>query len=351
MKDGVMKDGLQVRGLFPLKLHPLKLAQSKSEKRKSQQKKSQILAGLTALIVSLAANPAWAGDPFRSGSNARPISATTEAVFTTVFQRGDYVQGRQMLTRALPTEGRKEPLIPTLAAGLSFLDEDWAGVKRYALQTQQVGQQLVTTDPLRGNLYQAVGEFLLGVHEITPGGSGPVLGIPNALLKVQEMFKYMDQAKAIDPNDPEYNLLQGFVEWGLANSLGLFNADQAAQRLSTVAAPNYVSWRGAALVFRDQKRYDQALAAIDRALQAAPENPELIFTKAQILRSLQNNAESLKLVDQALVKQNQLPKIVVKEMTDLRTQLQQVVQVTTPQNPPLPEPKLTQSPVPTQQSK
>jgi tetratricopeptide (TPR) repeat protein len=72
------------------------------------------------------------------------------------------------------------------------------------------------------------------------------------------------------------------------------------------------------LVSRDKKQVDIALAAVDKALAAAPNNPELIYLKAQILRASQQHAASLELVNKALESQSQLPPILVKEMTAFR---------------------------------
>lgn len=44
---------------------------------------------------------ALAGDPFRTGSQARPISDQTEAVFVALFRDGNYVKGKELLPAAL----------------------------------------------------------------------------------------------------------------------------------------------------------------------------------------------------------------------------------------------------------
>lgn len=283
----------------------------------------------TVLIASLTAIPAWAVDPFRSGPGARPIKDETSAVFEAVFQRGNYAEAKQILPRALQADSR-EPLVYTMAATMAFLDDDLVAMNRYALQTEQLGRQLMTTDPLRGNLYQAVGKSMQGGFDISKAGSGPIMGAPNALLKLQEALTLLDQAEKINPNDPELNLLRGYMEWGLSNIMGLFNPDQARQRLENLAAPPYMSQRGVALVMRDKKQFDAAIAAVDKALQAAPTNPELLYLKAQILRGAQQHAASLELVNQALEKQNQLPTIIVQEMTRFRERAQKSLQTKVP---------------------
>ena len=48
--------------------------------------------------------------------------------------------------------------------------------------------------------------------------------------------------------------------------------------------------------------------AINSALQQTPDNPELLYLKAQILRRQGNEQESLRFFRQALAKQTQLPR-------------------------------------------
>jgi tetratricopeptide (TPR) repeat protein len=269
--------------------------------------------------------PAWAADPFRQGNQSRPIKPETTAVFQALFQRGHYTEGRQLLPQALSAD-KQEPLTTTLAGTIAYLDGDMTAVNRYGTQTEQLGASLMLRDPLRGNLYQAVGKAMQAAFDVSDAGSGKVLGVPLALLKVQESMQFLERARAVNANDPELNLLQGYIEWALSSNLGLFSPEQARQRLETLAAPNYLSLRGVALVLRDQKKNDAALTAVDQALQTAPDNPELLFLKAQILRGAQRNAEGLKVIEQALARQEQLPQPIVREMLRLQKRIQASLQ-------------------------
>jgi tetratricopeptide (TPR) repeat protein len=188
---------------------------------------------VTVLFVSLAAIPAWAADPFRAGPAARPIKDQTSAVFEAAFLRGNYTEAKQLLPIALQAD-RSEPLATTMGAILAFYDDDLVAMNRYALQTEQLGQRLASTDPLRGNLYQAVGKSMQGGFDISKAGAGPIAGAPLALLKLQESLQFLDQAEKVNPNDPELNLLRGFMEWGLSSILGLFDPNQARQRLDCI---------------------------------------------------------------------------------------------------------------------
>jgi tetratricopeptide (TPR) repeat protein len=307
-----------------------------------------LATSVTVLIASLTAMPAWAADPFRQGNQARPIKPETAAVFQALFQRGHYNEGRQLLPQALSAD-RQEPLVTTLAGSIAYLDSDMPAVNRYGTQTEQLGASLMLRDPLRGNLYQAVGKAMQAVFDVSDAGSGKVLGVPLALLKIQDSMQFLERARAVNANDPELNLLQGYIEWALSSSLGLFNSDQARQRLETLAAPNYLSFRGVALVLRDQKKYDAALVAVDQALQSGPDNPELLYLKAQILRGAQRNAESLKVLELALAKQNQLPKPIVQEMLSLQRRVQKSLQSAQPTTQPSIQPTVQPSAQPTTQ--
>jgi len=68
----------------------------------------------------------------------------------------------------------------------------------------------MTRDPLRGNLYAAVGHFLQGAAVLTRDGT--VKGTPQALAELRQVYEYMDRAEAISSTDPEVNLpgLHGF---------------------------------------------------------------------------------------------------------------------------------------------
>lgn len=303
---------------------------------------ASLAAGL--LMASLAAMPAWAADPFRQGSEARPIKPETAAAFQALFQRGNYPQGRQLLPQALAAD-RQEPLATTLAASIAYYDGDWPSLNRYAAQTEQLGVSLMGRDPLRGNLYQAVAKSIQAVYDVSDAGYGKIAGVPFAILKIQEAMKFLEDARKVNANDPELNLLQGYVEWALSANLGLFSPDQARQRLETQAAPPYLSYRGVALVLRDQKKYEPALVAVEQALKTASDNPELLYLKAQILRGASRNAESLQVLELALAKQSQLPKSVVGEMLRLRERLQTSLQQSPPSSPPTPQsPQAPQSP-------
>lgn len=153
-------------------------------------------------------------------------------------------------------------------------------------------------------------------YEISEAGSGPVAGAPAALLRVQRVLDHVGRAEAINPRDPELNLVRGFMEWGIASNVGFVSMDRAIQTLQTYAAPNYLSYRGLALAYRDRKQWPQALNAIDQALAVAPNNPELLYLKAQILAASGNQSKAQQYFQQALAKQNQLPQGIRKEIQE-----------------------------------
>lgn len=276
----------------------------------------QVTVVIASALLLLANFPARAADPFRIGKNTRPIGPETETAFNSIFKQGDYLAAKRHLEQALQSSAEtNDPLTYSLLASLAFMERNWVSFSRYADQTQETAKRLTAKDPLRGNLYQAVGYFLEASFDVSPAGDGLVRGTPKALSKVQQMLKALDQAVAVDPHDPELNLVKGFMDLMLASDLALLSPAQAIQRLEDYAAPEYLAQRGIAIAYRDMKQPAKALNAVNKALQAAPENPELFYLKAQILHLQGKTSESVTLFDQALAKQNQLPPSLVQQIT------------------------------------
>ncbi|MBW4579731.1 MAG: hypothetical protein KME42_09190 [Tildeniella nuda ZEHNDER 1965/U140] len=273
-----------------------------------------------AALVSLSlwTNPALAKDPFRT-ANARPIGDRTEAAFKALFEQGDYIKAAKDAQRA----DASDPLTQALRAYIGYID--WKGerddqkkaalldqFKAYADQTQQTATALVARDPLRGNLYQAVGHFLEGAYIFSKDGT--VKGTPQALSEIQQAFKYLDNAEKVDPKDPELNLLRGYIDLFVSLNLPFSSPAEAIDRLDKYASPRYLADRGMALGYRDLNEQAKALAAVDSALRATPNNPDVLYLKAQILVRKGDNRGSLAFFDQALAKQNQLPPGVIKQI-------------------------------------
>jgi len=231
-----------------------------------------------SLILSLWLHPAQA-DPFRT-SNPHAIGAKTEAAFKTLFEQGNYQQTAQMLQSAEPDE----PLAHALQAALAYVDQDWEKMGKNARLTRETAEKLVPTDALRGHLYVAAGQFLEGAYTLSTQGT--VAATPTVLAKLQQVFDNISQAEKIDPQDPELNLMKGFMDLMLAVNLPFANPDQAIDRLAKNAAPVYLAQRGIAIGYRDLGQPDKALAAVEQAIQTTPgsNNPELFYLKAQILR-------------------------------------------------------------------
>lgn len=266
-------------------------------------------AGALAMTISLATLPAFAADPFRT-ANPHVIGPASEAAFTAMFKEGDYVEAKRLINAALASEPN-EPMVQALAASMAYLDQDMAELERRAKLTQQTAQALLESDPLRGHLYTAVGIFLEGGYVLQT--QGVTRGTPTALRMLQRVFNELGQAEDINPNDPELSLLKGFMDLLLAVNLPFANPDQAIDRLRN-GSPSYLSNRGIAIGLRDLGRYDEALAEVELALQAAPNNPDLIYLKAQISRLQGNIPASLPLYGQALTYADQMPDRFVREI-------------------------------------
>lgn len=258
------------------------------------------LVGSCAIALTVAVDAGLA-DPFRA-SAPKQVGARTEQAFEAMFVEGNYVEAREILREA--EEG--EPLNYALQASIAFLGEDWDILQRTATRTRESAEALVETDPLRGHLYIAVGHFLEGAYIAQE--EGLVAATPDLLRRLQIVFDNFSQAEAIDPNDPEINLIRGFMDLILAVHLPFSDPSQAIERLEERAGPTYMANRGLAVGYRDLGQFDEAIAAVDEAIAAAPDNPELYYLKAQILVDQGSHQESLEYFARAMEGRDQLVK-------------------------------------------
>ncbi|NJL67091.1 MAG: hypothetical protein HC894_10470, partial [Microcoleus sp. SM1_3_4] len=271
-----------------------------------------------AIGLSIGIHSAIAGDPFRT-LHPQAIGPNTETAFKTMFQQGNYKQAKTQIQQALSSEPN-EPLAYAMAASLSYIEQDLNSMNSWAQKTREAAENLTKTNPLRGNIYTAAGHFLEGAHAIAKEGTAK--GAPQALNKLRTVFQYLDAAEKIDPNDPELNLLKGYMDLMLATNLPFSNPSEAIKRLEEKAFPRYLAYRGMAVGYRDLKKYDRALEFANKALVQTPTNPEIHYLKAQILfaqaKDRANNKilleEARKNFDAALAKPDQLPRSLVAEI-------------------------------------
>ncbi len=241
------------------------------------------------------------GSQAKQGSN---IERAKEAM----FRDGDYIRAKKYLDAARTSEPN-EPLVYAMSTLYPFSAGNLEQVKRYSEQTAQAGKRLMNVNPVRGNLYQGVGGAIGAAYEMKKNGP---LG---ALNRLQQVFKYMDAAKKLNPNDPELNLIKGYMDLLLAVNVPFADANQAIEQLKN-SEPKYLAYRGIYIGYRDLKKYDQALAAINTAIKLAPNNPELTYYKAQVLaiRGRANKStkdsndlrESIRLFESAYQKRDRL---------------------------------------------
>jgi len=286
--------------------------------RGSSCRKYRHIIGAALMMINLGTNLAQAGDPFRA-NKPKPIGEKTEAAFNAIFKEGDYKSAAQVYLPEAETQEPNEPLVYAMKASLVYTD--WQGDKKntalldsfksYASKTRETAERLKLTDPLRGNLYIAVGDALSAAAIVSEKGS--VNGATQALSKLQEVYRSLDEAEKIAPEDAEFNLLKGWLDLLISVNLPFSNPDLAIQRLEK-AAPTYLAYRGIAVGNRDLKQYPKAQEYVDRALQETPLNPELHYLKAQILVKVDQDEEAQKYFQQALSKPEQLPKDLVAQI-------------------------------------
>lgn len=268
-----------------------------------------ILGGV-AIALTTAIAPVLA-DPFRANTAHEPheIDDQVELAFDSIFKQGDY-QGAAEILRSTNTN---EPLAFGIKAALAYLDEDWDALGENATLTLQKAEQLVETDPLRGHLYIAAGHFLEGAYVVST--EGLVAGTPTALSKLQLVFANLEEAEKINPDDPELNLLRGFMDLMLAVNLPFADPNKAIERLQNYGSPAYLVDRGIALGYRDLDQPDLALQAVDRALAATPDNPDLYYLKAQILVLQGKDKESLRFFRRAAQNRDRMPQGLANQLS------------------------------------
>lgn len=272
----------------------------------------------TTLLTLIATSPSKAADPFRT-TNPHPIGDQTEAAFKAIFQDGNYKAAQGYLKQAQVSEAN-EPLAHAMQASLAYsVDKDLTSFSLYGNKTLETAKQLINTDPLRGNLYVAVGYFLQGASILARDGT--VRGTPEALSKLRLVYEHLDKAQSVGANDPEINLTRGYMDLLLAVNLPFSNPEQAIERLEKFAAPKYLADRGLAIGYRDLEQYNEALEAVNRAIEGTANNPELFYLKAQIQADYSKKANdqsmlraSLENFDKAIAKKAQLPATLVKQI-------------------------------------
>ena len=278
---------------------------------RAAQLATRLGSSLLALSLSIGiALPGLAADPFRK-TNSHEIGDLTEDAFEALFKEGNYVKTRQILSQAEVQEA-EEPLVHAMLAAMSYLDGDFQAVEQKAAMTKSTAIALESKDPLRSHLYQAVATFMEGA--VVLKSQGVARGTPTALAMLQKVFNHMDAAEAIDAADPELNILKGYMDLMLAVNLPFSNPEGAISRMSQYGSPEYLSQRGIALGYRDLDRNEEGLAAIEKALQSAPNHPELLYLKGQLLLRLGQETNSANAFNKALEYRAQLPEAMVQKM-------------------------------------
>lgn len=282
----------------------------------SQSKRLQLISTNIALTL-LNINSAVAFDPFRSSTEARVLSEPAVAAFQAMFEQGNY-QNAQLYLQQAQSEASPEPMVYGMLAAFAYQQEDWQALADYSQKILTVSQALKQTDPLRGNLYIAIGHFMEGAHALATEGT--FRGAPKALNKLEKVFTALDAAELVNPEDPELNLIRGYLELFLSLNLPFNSPANAIAKLEKYGSPRHLADRGIAIAYRDLGELDKALTFVDQALTEVPNHPEVLYLKAQILASLGQKTDPTLLTaaqenfQAALAQPQQLPKRVVAQI-------------------------------------
>ena len=272
--------------------------------------KSVSVSMLAALVTAATIMPSWAADPFRT-SNKRAIGNETQKAFELMFKDGNYTEAVRQLDVAIKTEA-SDPLLFALRASTFYAKEDYLGMQVAGKRVRSNAEALKGKDNLRAYIYIAASELIEAGYIVKTEG---LSSAPRVLPMVQSVFDNIQKAKDIEPNDPELNLIKGYIDMLIASVLPLSDLETALESLKQYAAPDYLKWRGIALAYRDARQPELALNAVNTALSSAPNNPELHYLKGQVLwmRGGSNIPEAKKQFELALSKSKQMnPSLVVE---------------------------------------
>ena len=268
---------------------------------------------LAALVSAVTAIPSFAADPFRS-TNPRDIGSETQKAFVLMFKEGNYVAAVKQLDVAVKTEAN-EPLLFALRASTFYAKEDYLGMRVAGQRVRANAQALKGKDNLRAYVYLAASDLIEAGYIVKTEG---LSSAARALPLVQSVFDNIKQAQDIDPSDPELNLIKGYIDMLIASVLPLSDLETALSSLKQYAAPDYLKWRGIALAYRDARKPELALDAVNKAIAAAPNNPELTYLKGQVLwmQGGNNIPTAKKQFELALTKAKQLNPSLLTEIRE-----------------------------------
>jgi tetratricopeptide (TPR) repeat protein len=266
-------------------------------------------------VTLLFSSTVLAADPFRTGANARPFGSALEKAFEDFFRTGNYLNSSRKLTAA-QVENPKEPLVYTLQAALAYMNSQPQRMQTLAEQTRKVSLALEAQDKARSHLYRGLAEGLEGASYYLKDGD---VGLVAAFPKITSMVLEIDKARQLLPEDPEVNLVVGYINTVEAKLPGKSQKYNEAIASFRKANPTYLAFRGQALVYRETKNYPQAQIMVEKALADAPQNPDLLYLKAQILALQKKPAEAITFFDKALSMGKQLPESTKKQIRKERT--------------------------------
>jgi tetratricopeptide (TPR) repeat protein len=285
---------------------------SNASQRFLRRQSGRVLSVLSCVAL-LGGGTAIAADPFRTGTEARPIGPSLESAFHDFFRDGSYLNSSQKL-KAAELENPREPLVYTLQAALAYMNEQPDKMLLLAKKTGTVAQAMGPKDKARSHLYKGLAQGLEGAsYYLKDGDAGLLTAFPN----VSSMLLEIEKARQLAPADPEVNLVVGYVQTILASQKMKPYSD--ALQSFNKAKPSYLALRGQALVYRDTKDYSQAQVMVEKALVDAPTNPELLYLKGQILALQQKPVDAIAFFDKALTLGKQLPESTKKQIRKERS--------------------------------
>lgn len=160
------------------------------------------------------------------------------------------------------------------------LDAVWKNIQAKAIDTAQIQSQ---------NLCKEHPEFAPGWHALCD--------INLRLGKIPDAFNAIRKALALQPDIPEWELIEAKILYLLGDR------SKARERaLSLINQPNksVLFWAELALLLNKLNLYQQSLAGYQQALNLQPNNPQVLFNLASLLRFLGNFEEAKHALDKLI---------------------------------------------------
>lgn len=214
-------------------------------------------------------------------------------------------RAEQILSEALPNAPRSVELLSNLARARLSLG-DLAGAQAVADQLRQVQDPEGISDQIMGAIYanqqdydQSIDAFRAAV-QAAPTATRPMVSLVRAYVragKPEEAHQFLDSLLATNPDNVNAKMLKG----QLFASQQEYAAAEAVFRQVVEQAPETIAaWRGLSGIKYRAASKDDAMAVLEEALSANPEDFTLLLNKASVLEQQLDIEGAIRIYEQLI---------------------------------------------------